>query len=75
MDDSLLGIVMVVVGVGLYFLPTIAAACKKHKNTQAIFALNCFLGWTFIGWVVALIWQATDGRKTQYVVVHQVDKR
>lgn len=38
----------------IYFIPTIAAYDKR--NVGAIFALNLFLGWTAIGWIVALIW-------------------
>ncbi|HEY5391970.1 MAG TPA: superinfection immunity protein [Hanamia sp.] len=41
----------------LYFLPTIIGF--KKKNATAIFILNLFLGWTFIGWVVALVWSFT----------------
>lgn len=44
----------------LYFLPTIAGWRKRHS--EAIFYLNLFLGWTFIGWVAALIWAAADER-------------
>lgn len=29
---------------------------NKKKDKGAIFALNFFLGWTFIGWVLALVW-------------------
>jgi hypothetical protein len=46
--------------VGLYFLPTIIAAICKHRNSGAIFVLNLFLGWTFLGWVVALVWACTN---------------
>lgn len=42
---------------GMYFLPVIIG--RKKKNVLAIFILNLFLGWTFIGWVVALIWATT----------------
>ena len=38
----------------LYFLPCFISE-KKSFNPQ-IFLLNFFLGWTFIGWVIALIW-------------------
>ena len=38
----------------VYFLPSIAGS--KKKNAGAIFILNLFLGWTFIGWIIALIW-------------------
>lgn len=49
-------IVAIAVGLGLYFLPTIIAMLRKKKNAGAIFALNLFLGWTFLGWLGALIW-------------------
>ncbi|WP_415069975.1 superinfection immunity protein [Polynucleobacter necessarius] len=38
-----------------YFLPFAIAFNKKSANSGAIFALNVFLGWSLIGWVVALI--------------------
>ena len=43
-------------GFGLYFLPTIIAASRKKRNIAAIAVLNIFLGWTLIGWVIALVW-------------------
>jgi len=39
-----------------YFLPFAIAYNKKRSNTGAIFALNLFLGWSLVGWVVALVW-------------------
>jgi len=47
-------------GTVLYFLPTIIAALKSKRDTLSIFLLNFFLGWTFIGWFVALIWSAKN---------------
>lgn len=44
----------------VYFIPTIIGYSKKKKNSGAIMMLNIFLGWTFIGWVVALIWATTN---------------
>lgn len=41
-----------------YFLPTIVALVRSKRDTLAIFLLNFFLGWTLIGWFVALIWAA-----------------
>lgn len=40
----------------VYFLPTIIALARQKRNALAIFVLNAFLGWTFIGWVAALVW-------------------
>ena len=49
-------IVVVLFGLALYFLPTLIAAGRRKRNTLAIFALNLFLGWTMLGWVLALVW-------------------
>ena len=37
-----------------YFLPSIIGHNKR--SAAGIFLLNFFLGWTFIGWIVALLW-------------------
>jgi hypothetical protein len=44
----------------LYFFPFVVACMRKHKNSEAIFILNLFLGWTGFGWVIALVWSATN---------------
>lgn len=45
-----------VLAVAAYFFPTFLAISSKKVNMGAIFALNFFLGWTLLGWVVALVW-------------------
>jgi hypothetical protein len=40
----------------LYWLPFIVACRRRKADGVAIGILNAFLGWTFIGWVIALIW-------------------
>lgn len=40
----------------LYFAPSIVAATRKRANLTSIVLLNIFLGWTLVGWVVALVW-------------------
>lgn len=54
--ETLGAIILIIGGLALYFLPTLVAQGDHHKNTAGIFVLNLFLGWTFIGWVVALVW-------------------
>lgn len=54
------GILALVLSLGFYFLPTIIALARRRNNTLAIFLLNFFLGWTFVGWVVALVWSVKD---------------
>jgi hypothetical protein len=41
--------------VALYFLPAIIAAARHTHNSTAILLLNLFLGWTFVGWIIALV--------------------
>jgi hypothetical protein len=48
--------------VGAYFLPTIVAAGRHHHNVATVAIVNVFLGWTFIGWVVALAMAASSVR-------------
>jgi hypothetical protein len=43
-----------------YFLPTIIAIVRKKRNTTAIVVLNLLLGWTVVGWIVALVWALTQ---------------
>lgn len=45
-----------------YFLPTIIAGRRKHHNLGAIITLNLLLGWTLLGWLIALIWSLTAVR-------------
>ena len=40
----------------IYFLPFLIALIRSHIDSLAIFVLNFFLGWTFFGWVFALVW-------------------
>ncbi len=44
-------------GLLFYFLPTVAGF--KKRNAGAIFVLNLLLGWTVIGWIIALVWGLT----------------
>jgi hypothetical protein len=50
---------MLIVATLIYFLPTIIALARGHLSTLAIFLLNLFLGWTLLGWIIALIWSCT----------------
>ena len=40
----------------LYLLPIGVAALRRHNALLDIMVLNLWLGWTLIGWLVALIW-------------------
>jgi ribosomal protein L40E len=38
----------------IYMIPTLLAYNRKVTNVGSVFVINFFLGWTFIGWIVAL---------------------
>jgi hypothetical protein len=58
--DLHVGFPSFVVGVALYFLPTIIAWMRAHYNRIAILTLNLLLGWTVVGWIVSLVWSFTN---------------
>jgi len=43
-----------------YWIPTIIAFKRAHPSRTGIAALNFFLGWTFLGWVAAVVWSLTN---------------
>ena len=43
--------------VAVYFLPCFVG--RHKRNVQAIAVLNLLLGWTIIGWIIALVWACT----------------
>ena len=50
---GLLGISLV--GLIVYFLPTIVALIRQRVNIGQVIIVNLLLGWSQIGWVVALV--------------------
>ncbi len=62
--------VQVVVFLGLYFLPSIIVGVRKvsggTNRWMTVCLVNLFLGWTVIGWFVALLMAfAREDRATQ----------
>ena len=49
-------LILTSVALAVYFLPWLCAASQNHPYRSAIFILNLFAGWTFFGWVGALVW-------------------
>lgn len=60
---------ILIVALSLYFLPTIIALANNHHNAVAIFVLNLLLGWTLVGWVIALVWVLTKPAPPPVVIV------
>lgn len=51
-------VIMVLVALGLYFLPTIIARGRRVPNIAQVALVNFFFGWSVIGWIIALIMAA-----------------
>ena len=78
LDAMLGGTGFVVLGgicLAIYLIPTIVAFARKVPSSLAIAVLNIFLGWSIIGFIVALVWSL---KKYDYVPVganQKEDKR
>jgi hypothetical protein len=51
----------------LYFVPTMVVLARKKRESGPVIVVNVLLGWTFIGWVVALAMAFGDNRS---VTIH-----
>ena len=70
MNDSgnpVFGFVVVVLLFIAYWYPTLLAMKRHHRDKGSIFVVNLFFGWTFIGWVVALVWAASGNVEQDHV--------
>lgn len=56
----LIALVAILLIAGMYLLPTLVAARRNHHNALAIAVLNIAVGWTVLGWLVALVWAFTS---------------
>jgi ABC-type transport system involved in cytochrome c biogenesis permease component len=57
----------------VYFMPTVIALLSKKKNTLAILTLNLLLGWTVLGWIIALVWAVTKDSNMTIVINKDAD--
>ena len=65
MDESVAhGLVWIGIFFTAYLFPTLVALGRGKKNSVAIGVLNVLLGWTFLGWVAALVWAFTYETKS-----------
>ena len=68
-----LGGMYLLLGVLIYFLPTVIAVARSHSSGGVIFILNLLLGWTFIVWIIVAIWSifgSSYKREEQNINIH-----
>ncbi|HXB50000.1 MAG TPA: superinfection immunity protein [Streptosporangiaceae bacterium] len=63
------GFVFIVLAFAAYWVPTIVALMRTPPHFGSIIVVNVFLGWTVVGWVVALAMACRSRpQQPQYVV-------
>jgi uncharacterized membrane protein len=60
--------ILTLFGITVYFLPSIIAYSNKKYNKGTILLINIFIGWSVIGWFIALFMAISRNR--QHIVIH-----
>jgi hypothetical protein len=53
----------------MYWLPTVIAIVRQTPSAIGIAVFNFFLGWTGIGWIMALIWALAAHNRPHIVII------
>jgi hypothetical protein len=53
----------------MYWLPTLIALVRQTPSALRIAMLNFFLGWTVIGWIMALVWALATSPAQRVVII------
>ena len=61
-------LIPLLVMLAIYCLPTIIAVNRNHHNRVPIILVNILLGWSAIGWIIALIWSFTSPASANAVI-------
>ena len=54
--QHIISIIFIAAALWLYIMPTLEAHKVRHPQRRAIMMLNLLAGWTFAGWVAAMVW-------------------
>ncbi|MFN8259104.1 MAG: superinfection immunity protein [Bacteroidales bacterium] len=61
--EIILFILLGLIGLFIYFLPTFIASGRNSAATFLIFLINLFGGWTIALWIFVFIWAFMDKKK------------
>ena len=64
-QQFIVALIICVIAMVIYFLPTIIAFERKHASRLAILAVNWLLGWTGLFWFITLFWALGNPMKNQ----------
>jgi hypothetical protein len=57
-------LLLLIIGLGFYFMPTMLALYRNCHATSWIAMINVLFGWTIVGWFAAIGWAATGKTDT-----------
>lgn len=57
---TIAGIIGIIGAIVVYWVPAVTAWVRHVPNKGSVFVVNLFLGWTVIGWIVALAMAMRD---------------
>jgi hypothetical protein len=60
-------VVFIVLGAAFWLLPVIIAIVRRIPNTGSVIVVDLLLGWTIIGWIVALAMAVRSQPRPQYL--------
>ena len=63
--DEMRALALIVAVIAAYFAPTFLAVGRSHHQVGSILVLNLFLGWTLLGWVIALAMAASRVKRPE----------
>ena len=56
MYDNTVFVVLLLLCLIIYMLPTLIAYARDVRSRQTITVVNIVFGWTLIGWLIAFLW-------------------
>ena len=63
--SAIAGFIFFLIGAAFYFIPAFVAYGRHNTNAGAVLVIDIFLGWTLIGWIVALAMAAGGTTRDQ----------
>lgn len=62
---------VVATAVAVYMLPTYVAALRERHRMAPVALVNALVGWTVVGWFVALVWATTGDTRADRAALSQ----
>ena len=64
---------IILIGVLIYFAPSVIAMIRNHDQKSKIVLINMFLGWTAVGWIGTFIWAIFFNKDERENLIDKLD--